>query len=97
MADRLGRRPLCAAGARWRSCSPLIGIYQYLTRNIYWNPKVKVDNAYAPVSWFYRVNSVFYDPSIYGRFLVVGILASIVVVLFDEVAPRLDRRSALPP
>ena len=60
----------------------LIGIEQYLTRNIYWNPKVKVDNAYAPVDWFYRVNSVFYDPSIYGRFLVVGILASVVLVLF---------------
>ena len=39
---------------------------------------MKVDNAYAPVGWFYRVNSVFYDPSIYGRFLVVGILASLV-------------------
>ena len=60
----------------------VIGIEQYLTRNIYWNPKVKVDNAYAPVGWFYRVNSVFYDPSIYGRFLVVGILASLVLVLF---------------
>ena len=60
----------------------LIGIEQYLTRNIYWNPKVKVDNAFAPVDWFYRVNSVFYDPSIYGRFLVVGILASVTLVLF---------------
>jgi putative inorganic carbon (HCO3(-)) transporter len=57
----------------------LIGIVQYLTRNIYWNPKVKVDNAYAPSSWFYRVNSVFYDPSIYGRFLVVAILTMLVV------------------
>jgi O-antigen ligase len=43
---------------------------------------VIVDNAYATSSWFYRVNSVFYDPSIYGRFHVVAILASIVVVLF---------------
>jgi len=60
----------------------LIGDGQYLTRNIFWNPKVIVDNAYAPSSWFYRVNSVFYDPSIYGRFLVVGILACLVVVLF---------------
>jgi putative inorganic carbon (hco3(-)) transporter len=59
-----------------------IGADQYLTRNIYWNPKVKVDNALAPVGWFYRVNSVFYDPSIYGRFLVVAILASIALVLF---------------
>jgi hypothetical protein len=59
-----------------------IGVEQYVTRNIYWNPKVKVDNAFAPVGWFYRVNSVFYDPSIYGRFLVVAILASIALVLF---------------
>jgi O-antigen ligase len=60
----------------------VIGIVQYETRNIFWNPKVKVDNAYAPSGWFYRVNSVFYDPSIYGRFLVLAILASVVVVLF---------------
>ena len=57
----------------------VIGIVQYETRNIFWNPKVRVDNAYAPSGWFYRVNSVFYDPSIYGRFLVVAILASLVV------------------
>ena len=58
-----------------------IGVVQYETRNIFWNPKVRVDNAYAPSGWFYRVNSVFYDPSIYGRFLVVGILAGVVVLL----------------
>ena len=55
-----------------------IGVYQYETRDIFWNPKVSVDNAYAP---FYRVNSVFWDPSIYGRFLVVAILASLVLVV----------------
>ncbi len=62
----------------------LIGIWQYATRNVFWNPKVIVDNAYAPLGWYYRVNSVFYDPSIYGRFLVVGIIASLVVVLFAK-------------
>src|SRR5204863_285591 len=50
----------------------------YETRDIFWNPKVRVGNAYAP---FYRVNSAFWDPSIYGRFLVVAILASLVLVL----------------
>jgi hypothetical protein len=59
-----------------------IGIVQYETRNIFWNPKVRVDNAYAPSGWFYRVNSVFYDPSIYGRFLAVAIIASLVIVLY---------------
>src|SRR3954468_4174651 len=65
----------------------VIGIVQYETRNIFWNPKVKVDNAYAPSGWFYRVNSVFYDPSIYGRFLVIGIVASLVVVLRRRIDP----------
>src|SRR5205085_371268 len=51
----------------------VIGIVQYESRDIFWNPKVRVDNAYAPSGWFYRVNSVFYDPSIYGRFLVVAV------------------------
>jgi O-Antigen ligase len=65
----------------------VIGIVQYETRTIFWNPKVRVDNAYAPSGWFYRVNSVFYDPSIYGRFLVVGILASLAVVLRRRIDP----------
>jgi putative inorganic carbon (HCO3(-)) transporter len=59
----------------------VVGIYQWLTRDIFWNPKVRVGNAYAP---FYRVNSVFWDPSIYGRFLVVAILAALVVVLYAK-------------
>ena len=59
----------------------LVGTWQYLTRDVFWNPKVIVANAYAPSAWFYRVNSVFYDPSIYGRFLVVAIVAGLVVVL----------------
>jgi O-antigen ligase len=61
-----------------------IGIYQYETRDIFWNQKLGVSNAYAP---FYRVNSVFWDPSIYGRFLAVAILACLVAVLFAR-----DRR-----
>jgi O-antigen ligase len=55
-----------------------IGIYQWATRDIFWNPKLLVGNAYEPI---YRVNSVFYDPSIYGRFLAVAILGGVVVVL----------------
>jgi O-antigen ligase len=58
-----------------------IGVYQYGTRDVFWNPKVIVGNAYAP---FYRVNSVFYDPSVYGRFLVVAILAALVMALYDR-------------
>ncbi|MGZ4401084.1 MAG: hypothetical protein ACXVYM_09455, partial [Gaiellaceae bacterium] len=64
-----------------------VGVYQYLTRDVFWNPKVIVANAYAP---FYRVNSVFWDPSVYGRFLIVAILVALVVVLLGT-----SRRTAL--
>ena len=53
-----------------------VGGYQWVTRDVFWNPSVKVFNAYAP---FFRVNSVFWDPSVYGRYL-------------DGRDPRLARR-----
>ena len=55
----------------------VVGFYQYETRNVFENPKVIYSNAYAA---FFRVNSVFWDPSIYGRFLVVAMVPSIVLV-----------------
>ena len=55
-----------------------VGGYQWVTRDVFWNPTVIVGNAYAP---FFRVNSVFWDPSIYGRYLVVAILAVLTLVL----------------
>jgi hypothetical protein len=65
-----------------------VGLYQWANRDVFWNPKVIVANAYAPSGFFYRVNSVFYDPSIYGRFLVLAILASLVIVLYSK-RPRI--------
>ena len=58
-----------------------IGFYQYDTRNIFQNPKLGVSNAYAP---FFRVNSVFWDPSVYGRFLVVAMAPSIVLIVLGR-------------
>ena len=62
----------------------LVGIGQWLAKDVFWNPKVIVGNETAA---FFRVNSLFWDPSIYGRFLVVAILAALVVVLL-RLAPR---------
>jgi len=58
-----------------------VGMYQYATRNLFWNPKVIVSDAYEP---FYRVNSVFWDPSIYGRFLMIAIIVALVTVMRGE-------------
>jgi hypothetical protein len=59
-----------------------VGVYQWATRDIFWNPKVDVGNAYAP---FFRVNSIFWDPSIYGRYLTVGILTALAGILLGGV------------
>jgi O-antigen ligase len=59
-----------------------VGGYQWVTRDVFWNPSVKVFNAYAP---FFRVNSVFWDPSVYGRYLSVAVLASLAGILLAGV------------
>ncbi len=59
-----------------------IGLYQWATRDIFWNPKVEIGNAYAP---FFRVNSIFWDPSVYGRYLTVGILTALAGILLGGV------------
>jgi putative inorganic carbon (HCO3(-)) transporter len=59
----------------------VVGVEQWVTRDIFWNPKVLVGNTYAP---FFRVNSLFWDPSIYGRFLVVAMLGVLVLALFTR-------------
>ena len=55
-----------------------VGVYQYETRNIFQNLKLQTINAYAA---FFRVNSVFFDPSIYGRFLVIAIVPTVVLII----------------
>jgi hypothetical protein len=56
----------------------VVGLYQRAAHHVFWNAKVIVGNAYQS---FFRVNSLFWDPSIFGRFLVIVILGSVVVVL----------------
>jgi O-antigen ligase len=62
-----------------------VGGYQWATRDVFWNPNVIVGNAYAP---FFRVNSVFWDPSIYGRYLAVAILVTLAGILLGGVRGR---------
>jgi O-antigen ligase len=55
-----------------------VGFYQYDTRNIFQNSKVITANAFAA---FFRVNSVFWDPSVYGRFLVIALVPTAVLIV----------------
>jgi O-antigen ligase len=45
-----------------------IGFVEYATRHLLWNPKVIASNQFDS---YFRVNSLFFDPNIFGRFLAV--------------------------
>jgi hypothetical protein len=55
-----------------------IGIWQAHTRTLFFARDLEVANAYTT---FFRVTSLFKDPSMYGRYLVVPIVLLLVVVL----------------
>jgi putative inorganic carbon (hco3(-)) transporter len=80
--SRLGLRLLYGEVVVMGLVLAAVGFYQYETRDIFQNPKVINSNAYAP---FFRVNSVFWDPSVYGRFLVVAIVPSLVLLVRERV------------
>jgi O-antigen ligase len=63
----------------------VVGFYQYETRSIFQNEKLKHVNVFDAI---FRVNSVFYDPSIYGRFLVVAMIATAVLIVRDKLSLR---------
>lgn len=66
-----------------------VGIYQAATHTVWWNPKVIEANRFRPD---FRTNSVFWDPNIYGRAMVVALLVVVAFLL----ASRLTRlRAAL--
>jgi O-antigen ligase len=63
-----------------------VGFYQYETHTIFQNLKLGVSNTYSSL---FRVNSVFFDPSIYGRFLVVAIVPTVVLIVRGRLSTRL--------
>jgi len=58
-----------------------VGLWQELTEDLFfYSPQLEVANAYSP---FFRVTSLFTDPSLYGRHVVLG-FAVLLVLLWTE-------------
>jgi O-antigen ligase len=57
-----------------------IGFVEYYRKHLFLNPKVVAANQYDN---FFRVNSLFFDPNIYGRFLALVMLAVTAGVLWS--------------
>jgi O-antigen ligase len=51
----------------------VIGIVQHLSGEIFWNGKLEQSNEFH---FYFRVNSAFWDPNIFGRYLALAILLS---------------------
>src|ERR1700722_10659008 len=64
-----------------------VGFVEYYRKALFLNPKVVAANEYDN---YFRVNSLFFDPSIYGRFLALVMIAVTTVVLWGR-----ERRTQL--
>ena len=58
-----------------------IGFVEYATRTLLLNPKVIASNEFEE---YFRVNSLFFDPNIYGRFLALVMLGLAAVLLWER-------------
>lgn len=58
-----------------------IGFIEYGRKSLFLNPKVVAANQYDN---YFRVNSLFFDPNIYGRFLALVMVAVAVVMVWSR-------------
>ena len=58
-----------------------VGFVEYYRKTLFLNPKVVAANQYDN---YFRVNSVFFDPSIYGRFLALVMILLTAVLLWSR-------------
>jgi putative inorganic carbon (HCO3(-)) transporter len=58
-----------------------IGFWEYDRRELFWNPKVIAANQFES---YFRVNSVFWDPNVYGRFLALVMTAVAAFLLWTR-------------
>jgi O-antigen ligase len=57
-----------------------IGFWEYERRELLWNPKVISANQFES---YFRVNSVFWDPNIFGRFLALVMVIVAAMMLWN--------------
>jgi O-antigen ligase len=57
----------------------LVGSVEYVTRDLFWNDQVIRSNEFHT---YFRVNSVFWDPNVYGRYLALVIAIAMSALLW---------------
>jgi putative inorganic carbon (HCO3(-)) transporter len=56
-----------------------VGIWQHEVQETFWNSKVDESNEFH---FYFRVNSLFWDPNIYGRYLALGLVLAMACVMW---------------
>jgi O-antigen ligase len=83
LADRRWDRGLLLAALGVVAAEALVfalfGFWEYATRHLIWNAEVIQSNDFHT---YFRVNSLFWDPNIYGRYLAVVITALVAALLW---------------
>ncbi len=80
-------RALAAIAVALATLFAVVGLIQAATHKLwFFSPSVEVGNAYSS---FFRVTSLFRDPSLYGRHVVLGIVVLLVAALYGRLSPFL--------
>jgi O-antigen ligase len=59
----------------------IVGSVEYLSRDLFWNDQVIRSNEFHT---YFRVNSIFWDPNIYGRYLALVIVIAMSALLWAK-------------
>ena len=80
-------RVLAVAAVGMAALFAAIGIWQAATHKLlFFAPSVEIANTYSPI---FRVTSLFRDPSLYGRHVILGIVVVLVALWLGRVGARL--------
>ena len=70
----------------------VVGTGQFLVQEIFWNPALERSNDFH---FYFRVNSLFWDPNIYGRYLALAAVLVAAVVLWARDPRRVATCAAI--
>ena len=85
------RRALIAVAVVAAACAA-VGIYQYFARDLFLNPELFDANE---LHVYFRVNSVFFDPNVFGRYLALALTALAACIAWEGDRRRLVLATAV--
>ncbi|MGH2988329.1 MAG: O-antigen ligase family protein [Solirubrobacterales bacterium] len=62
-----------------------VGAWQFGARELFWNPTLIAGNE---VHVYFRANSLFWDPNVFGRYLILAVLAATAYMIWTERSDR---------